>query len=67
MVSSASATDTPQSLASPLFVLPYAMEKLRVLALRRSEPNLSFSMGAGASPLALFHSSNTYAYTQRTP
>jgi hypothetical protein len=37
------------------------------LALRRSEPNLSFSMGAGASPLALFHSSNTYAYTQRTP
>ena len=61
MVSSASLTVTPQSLANPFFVLPYAIEKLRVLALRRSEPNLSLSIGAGASPLALFHSSSTYA------
>ena len=46
-----SSLDTPQSFDSPKIVLPYAIEKFSVFALLRSEPNLSFSNGAGGSPL----------------
>lgn len=40
-VSVASSTDTFQSLDRPRAVLPYAMEKFKVFALRRSDPNTS--------------------------
>lgn len=39
----ASLVSTPKSLARPYSVLPYAREKLRILALRRSEPYSSLT------------------------
>eukprot|EP00955_Chlamydomonas_euryale_P057667 356868-Chlamydomonas_euryale.AAC.4 len=49
-VSSASASVVLKSLARPCAVLPYAMLKLRILALRRSLANLSLSSGLSGAP-----------------
>mmetsp|Transcript_29160 Transcript_29160/g.72050 ORF Transcript_29160/g.72050 Transcript_29160/m.72050 type:complete len:240 (-) Transcript_29160:2041-2760(-) len=51
-VSSASLVDTPKSLARPWAVLPYAMEKLSTLALRRSLANMSLTSAGRSAPSA---------------
>mmetsp|Transcript_25561 Transcript_25561/g.64849 ORF Transcript_25561/g.64849 Transcript_25561/m.64849 type:complete len:290 (-) Transcript_25561:429-1298(-) len=51
-VSLASSRLVPKSLARPCAVLPYAMEKLRILALRRSLAYLSLSCGRSSLPFS---------------
>ena len=48
-----------QSFMNPCTVFPYAMEKFMIFALFLSFAYLSFSSGAGGSPLLESHSSNS--------